>query len=241
MSDDLPENYAGADRPTAQSFVFMKLREEILSGRLAPGTRLRQADLGARLQVSTSPIREAFRQLATIGLVEIQPHRGAIVVEPQASDLSHMYQVRGLLEPMCTAWAATQIGDSDLEFLDAAIDAEEGISSVLEMTAVNRRFHGHIASICGNSYLAQVVLNLLELSTPYIGTIFRTDIDKLVQRQTKEHREIVEALRARDPEWAYKASLHHLAPLNIDGTVSTPDAPFTDVWLPSALRKYLEP
>jgi DNA-binding GntR family transcriptional regulator len=241
MSDDLPESYAGASRPTAQSFVFMKLREEILNGVLPPGTRLRQADIGARLQVSTSPIREAFRQLATVGLVEIQPHRGAVVIEPQASDLSHMYQVRGLLEPICTAWAAEQISDSDIKYLDAAVEAEHDVSSVLEMTSLNRRFHGHIANVCGNSYLAQMVLNLLELSTPYIGTIFRTDLEKLVQRQAAEHHEIVQALRARDPEWAYKASLHHLAPLNIDGSRSTPDAPYTDVWLPSALRKYLRP
>jgi DNA-binding GntR family transcriptional regulator len=239
-SEELPESYADADRRTAQSFVFNKLREEILSGRLPPGTRLRQADLGARLQVSTSPVREAFRQLATIGLVEIQPHRGAVVIEPLAPDLSHMYQVRALLEPMCTAWAAQRIRDEDLDTLAATLDQARDLSSVPEITRLNRRFHAYIAGVCGNDYLAQVVLNLLDLSTPYIGMIFRTNVDGLASKQAKEHREIVQALRDRDPERAYSASLHHLAPLNIDGTVSAADAPFTELWLPKGMREYLE-
>ncbi len=236
----LPESYADADRHTAQSFVFNKLREEILSGRLPPGTRLRQADLGARLRVSTSPVREAFRQLATIGLVEIQPHRGAVVIEPLAPDLSQMYQVRALLEPMCTAWAAQRIGDEDIEALTATLDDAKGVSNVPEITRLNRRFHAHIAEVSGNAYLAQVVLNLLDLSTPYIGMIFRTNVEALASKQAKEHSEIVQALRDRDPERAYSASLHHLAPLNIDGTVSAVDAPFTELWLPEGMREYLE-
>lgn len=239
-SEELPDSYADADRRTAQSFVFNKLREEILSGRLPPGTRLRQAELGARLQVSTSPVREAFRQLATIGLVEIQPHRGAVVIEPLAPDLSHMYQVRALLEPMCTAWAAEQIDDDGLDVLAAMLDQARDVSSVPEITRLNRRFHAHIASASGNAYLAQVVLNLLDLSTPYIGMIFRTNIEALASKQAKEHSEILQALRDRDSERAYLASLHHLAPLNIDGTVSASDAPFTGLWLPEGMREYLE-
>lgn len=236
----LPDSYADADRHTAQSFVFNKLREEILSGRLPPGTRLRQADLGARLRVSTSPVREAFRQLATIGLVEIQPHRGAVVIEPLAPDLSHMYQVRALLEPMCTAWAAQRIGEQDLDVLAATLEDAKEVSGVPEITRLNRRFHAHIAEVSGNDYLAQVVLNLLDLSTPYIGMIFRTNVEALASKQAKEHGEIVQALRDRDPERAYAASLHHLAPLNIDGSVSASDAPFTDLWLPKGIREYVD-
>jgi DNA-binding GntR family transcriptional regulator len=239
-ADELPDSYAGADRFTARSFVFDKLREEILSGKLPPGTRLRQAELGARLCVSTSPVREAFRQLATIGLVEILPHRGAIVIEPQASDLSQMYQVRALLEPMCTAWAAQRIQDADLDELEATLDELRTLQSIPEITRLNRRFHALIAGVSGNSHLAEVVLNLLDLSTPYIGTIFRTNVQALVSKQAKEHGHMLEALRNRDPEAAYAASLQHLAPLNIDGTVSPIDAPFTQLWLPKGVRDYLK-
>jgi DNA-binding GntR family transcriptional regulator len=240
-ADELPENYADADRFTARSFVFDKLREEILSGKLPPGTRLRQAELGARLRVSTSPVREAFRQLATIGLVEIQAHRGAIVIEPRAADLSQMYQVRALLEPMCNAWAAQRIQDEEIGELAATLDETRAIESIAEITRLNRRFHSLIATASGNGHLAQVVLNLLDLSTPYIGTIFRTNVQGLVSKQQREHGQILEALRNRDPEAAYAASLQHLAPLNIDGTVSPIDAPFTDLWLPKGVRGYLKP
>jgi len=238
-ADELPESYADADRFTARSFVFDKLREEILSGKLPPGTRLRQAELGARLRVSTSPVREAFRQLATIGLVEILPHRGAIVIEPRASDMSQMYQVRALLEPTCNAWAAQRIRDEDLDALAVTLDEGRNVQSIPEITRLNRRFHSLIASASGNDHLAQVVLNLLDLSTPYIGTIFRTNVSALVSKQAKEHGQMLAALRRRDPEAAYAASLRHLAPLNIDGTVSPIDAPFTELWLPKGVREYL--
>jgi DNA-binding GntR family transcriptional regulator len=239
-SGDLQESYVDAAGFTARSIVFDKLREEILSGKLQPGTRLRQAELGARFRVSTSPVREAIRQLAGIGLVEIQPHRGAVIIEPQASDLSQMYQVRALLEPMCNAWAAQRIDTQDLEALATTLAETRKVQSIAEITRLNRRFHVLIATASGNSHLAKVVLNLLDLSTPYIGTIFRTNVQALVSKQAREHGEILEALRNRDPERAYAASLQHLAPLNIDGTVSTADAPFSELWLPKGIRDYLE-
>lgn len=240
VTNELPDSYADADRFTARSFVFDKLREEILSGKLRPGTRLRQAELGARLRVSTSPVREAFRQLATIGLVEIQPHRGAVVVEPQAPDLSQMYQVRALLEPMCDAWAAQRISDEDLDVLAETLDDSRNVESIAEITRLNRRFHALIASSSGNKHLAEVVLKLLDQSTPYIGTIFRTNVQALASKQAREHGAILDALKSRDPERAYAASLQHLAPLNMDGTVSPVDAPFTQLWLPHGIRDYLK-
>jgi DNA-binding GntR family transcriptional regulator len=227
------------DRHTARSLVFDRLREQILSGHLPPGTRLRQADLAARLNVSTSPVREAFRQLATIGLVEIHSHRGAIVVQPMATDLSHMYQVRALLEPMCNAWAAQRITDSELDVLESALDDMRGVQVVGDIIGLNRRFHRLIAAASGNSYLAEVVTNLIDLSTPYVGTILRTNIPAFVVRQAEQHVGILEALRSRDPERAYAVSLRHLEPLNIDGTMSPSDAPFTNVWLPPSMREFL--
>jgi DNA-binding GntR family transcriptional regulator len=172
--------------------------------------------------------------------VEIQPHRGAIVVEPVGVDLSHMYQVRALIEPMCNAWAAQRITDEDIDQLEATVEEMHNVQSVAEITRLNRRFHALIAGASGNSYLAQAVLNMLDLSTPYIGTIFRTNLQAIVKKQAGEHGQILTALKDHDPEKAYTASLQHLAPLNIDGTVSPSDAPFTELWLPKGIRDYLQ-
>ena len=81
---------------------------------------------------------------------------------------------------------------------------------------------------------------MLDLSTPYIGTIFRTNLQAIAKKQASEHGQILAALKDHDPEKAYAASLRHLAPLNIDGTVSPSDAPFTELWLPKGLRDYLQ-
>ena len=82
---------------------------------------------------------------------------------------------------------------------------------------------------------------MLDLSTPYIGTIFRTNLQAIVKKQAAEHGQILAALKDHDPEKAYTASLQHLAPLNIDGTVSPSDAPFTELRLPKGIRITFRP
>ena len=82
------EAFSLADR------VVQQLLEELLAGRLAPGTRLREIELADRLGVSRTPIREALGRLARDGLVELLPNRGAIVRDLGGDELRHIYQLR---------------------------------------------------------------------------------------------------------------------------------------------------
>ena len=228
---------------TTRSAVVARLRDEILAGDLPYGTRLRQADVAARFNISTTPVREAFRELATLGLVEIQAHRGAVVLRPSGEELAHIYEVRMLLEPMSVAWSAQRMTEDQLQEAQTLIELMQDPASPDAATLLNRRFHGLLAGACGNQHLGELVVNLLDLSTPYIMRVLESSEER-TSHQTAEHIEILAACAARDPERAHAASLRHLThlPLEVDEGASSPLQPqFDSRWLPSGLSDWPGP
>lgn len=203
------------------------------------GTRLRQAEIADRFGISTTPVREAFRELATLGLVEIHPHRGAVVHAPSGWELAHIYEVRTLVEPVSAAWGASRITG------EAIIEARKLLSTMGALTdpdaatALNRQFHALIAVASGNGQLSELVTNLLDLSTPYIVRIRKSSPDES-ERQAAEHEEILAACERRDPAAAYRASLHHLTRLREDIGDGGPPG-LSDRWLPFDLPAWVAP
>lgn len=216
-------------RSTTREALVDRLRDDILSGRVPAGTRLRQADIAARFGVSTTPVREAFRELATLGLVEIHAHRGAVVLAPSATELAQIYEVRAVVEPICAAWSAERISDAEIQAARALLEASRD-AGMLDAAGLNRRFHAVIVAACGNPHLAELTLNLLDRSTPYIVRVLRSSPERVL-RQAEEHAELLAALEARDPARAYRASRDHLAHLYPDLDGAEPSAPATR-WLP---------
>jgi len=102
-------------RQTTVEYVKDTLRKAILGGELVGGTRLVQADLAAALETSTTPVREALRDLTSEGLIRSDPHRGSVVYEPNAYELDEIYQICRVLEPLAIRHAVEHI-DDDLIF-----------------------------------------------------------------------------------------------------------------------------
>ena len=97
----LDTDLSGAAYPrTAQQIAYAILRRSIMNGTLAPGTRLTQNQVAAQLSMSTTPVREALRRLASDELIRIDAHRGAIVRGLDRQELIDVYELRVLLEPL---------------------------------------------------------------------------------------------------------------------------------------------
>ena len=221
--------------------VVARLREEILNGRMPYGTRLRQADVAARFGISTTPIREAFRELATLGLVEIQAHRGAIVLRPSGEELAHIYEVRALLEPLSVAWSAQRITAAELDQAWKLIEEMRDVETPALAATLNRRFHSLIVNACGNQHLSQLVINLLDLSTPYIVRVVESSPER-IERQTSEHEDILRACESGDPHEAFEASLRHLTQLHLttdEGADQRIQPTIEKRWLPFDLSSWL--
>jgi DNA-binding GntR family transcriptional regulator len=101
-------------RPALQDEIVARLRQMIDDGALLPGSRIPERQLGAQLGVSRTPLREAFRILASEGLIELTPRRGATVKKLQPDEINHMFQVLEVLEALAGELACDAMRDEDI-------------------------------------------------------------------------------------------------------------------------------
>lgn len=201
---------AGAGRSrTAHEFVHATLRHAIVRGDLPGGTRLVQAELAARLDVSTTPVREALRDLANEGLVHLDPHRGAIVRDLRMEELREIHELRVLLEPLSIRLMVDRITEEELQRaadLQREMDAESDPGRWVEL---NRAFHGVFADAAGSPRLQSIIGGLRDSAAVYVGLSVRA---WPARRETSnaDHRALLEAVRRRDTEVATEIELRHL-------------------------------
>ena len=133
------------------------IEEKIAVGEYAPGKRLDEAELLAEFGVSRTPLREALIQLASLGLIELRPRRGAVVAKVSPQQLIEMFEVMGELEAMCSRLAARRITDAEQKELLAAHQACKAAAESDGPDAyyyANERFHFAIYDASHNSFLA---------------------------------------------------------------------------------------
>ena len=196
---------------TITAAVTSRLRDEILGGRLAPGSRLRQAHIAESYGVSTTPVREAFAALEREGLIQSNAHRGVIVFEPSPIDLREFYEIRIPLEALATEQAACNLTDRDLEKLRAQLARLEAANAKADWkvsSEINDEFHLTIYEAAQRPRLARLIAELRASSRAYIA-IFPKLVDRLAEAE-HEHDMIFEACLARRPEAAARAMVTHL-------------------------------
>jgi DNA-binding GntR family transcriptional regulator len=197
------------ERRTAHEFVRDTLRRAILSGALAGGARLVQADIASQLKVSTTPVREALRDLIADGLILFDPHRGAIVRGLDMAELLDVYEIRKALEPLAIRKAALRITDEELtnaEALQSRMDAEEDPATWAEL---NSQFHSVLERAAGSPRLQSIVKSLQDVSAIYVAHCLKVDRRRMTAGN-REHRNLLAALRRHDPDKAGQVLVAHL-------------------------------
>ena len=185
------------------------LRERILSGELAVGSRLVQSDLALSMEVSTTPVREALRDLASEGLIRLDPHVGAVVLGLSSSEFREIYEVRMLLEPMATRKAAGRMTAELLDRLEQIQHRMLEETDSAQWLQLNREFHMAIHETGVSPRIAAVIRSLQDASVMYIGVALGRH-PGLLDKANEDHGAIITALRAGDPDEAAEATLHHL-------------------------------
>ena len=202
------------------------LEGEIVSGELQPGIVLRQESLSERFDVSRTPIREALRRLAALGLVSFEPNRGVRVRTVSRDELHEAFLVRAELESLATELAATRMGEQEHADLDAAEQrfselttqlraAEPGAAGLRELTSewvrANHAFHDVIYRAAGAPLVEQLAKSARRsFSGPAIWAAGERAVDELYDRNDREHRAIQAALLARSPEGARAIARDHV-------------------------------
>ncbi len=191
--------------------VFNTLRDAILHGELLPGERLMEITLANRLGVSRTPVREAIRKLELEGLVIMVPRKGAQVAQITEKDLNDVLEVRLGLEELAMQFACERIDEAQQEQIrKAALEFEKLMESddITALAQADVKFHELIYEATRNRRLIQIINNLREQMYRYRIEYLK---DSTARRTlVKEHREIYEALKARDYRKANDCMRDHI-------------------------------
>ncbi len=199
----------GGNRQTAHEYVREVLRRAILNGELVTGSRLVQAELAATLDVSTTPVREALRDLATEGLIRFDPHKGAVVTELDGEDLRDIYEIRQILEPHAMRQAVPQMTDSLITSLKRVHQRMIEDPHSATFVDLNRVFHMAIYEAGTSSRMLSIIRSLEDAAVMYIGASLK-QVPGLRESAIEEHGAILDALEARDADAAVEAIKTHL-------------------------------
>lgn len=188
-----------------------QLEQDIVTGTLRPGERLDEQSLAVRFRVSRTPIREALMQLASAGLVELQPRRGAFVAALSLKGVLERFEVMAALEGACGALAARRINDPErrqlLESHETCIKEASGGDADAYYYA-NERFHHAIYHACHNAYLADQARSLSDRLKPYRRLQLRAR--SRIATSLAEHQQIVDAILAGDGSRAEQILKEHI-------------------------------
>ena len=145
---------------TKKDYILESLKDRILSGTFGPGFHLKTRQIAEEYGTSEIPVREALSQLASMGLVRIIPHVGAITSTLSSHDLKEIFQIRETLESLAVRLAVPQLTDDDInQITDIAQALEKAVTEGAapdRLNYLNRQFHTQIYQHCDNQRLIHI-------------------------------------------------------------------------------------
>jgi DNA-binding GntR family transcriptional regulator len=205
--------------------IALVIEEAIVSGELAPGTVLRQEQLSEQFEVSRTPVREALRKLAALGLVSFEPNRGVRVRTITREDLREAFLVRAELESLATEVAATRMTEDALAELVAAEKrfhrltqemrsrepGRDRRSLTAEWVRANHAFHDVIYRVANLPLVEQLAKSARRtFSGPAVWAPGDARIDELYAQNDQQHRAIRQALAAGSASGARSLARDHV-------------------------------
>ena len=184
------------------------LRQRIFANQLPPGSWIDELKIAEEIGISRTPLREALKVLATEGLVTMKVRRGAYVTEVSQKDLLQVYHLLALLESDAASELAQDANDAQIAELQALHDAlEAAVDDRDEFFNANARFHMRVLEMLDNKWLSQMVADLRKvMKLNRHNSLFKSG---RIEESLQEHRELMQALAARDPSAAQaRVKLH---------------------------------
>ncbi|HEY3206130.1 MAG TPA: GntR family transcriptional regulator [Gaiellaceae bacterium] len=206
--------------------IAVVLEEAIVSGEIAPGTVLRQEQLSERYQVSRTPVREALRRLAALGLVSFEPNRGVRVRTLSRDELREAFLVRAELESLATEHAVPRMGERELAELDAAAtqfaqltaelrDRNRGEDERMRVTSewmhANHAFHDVIYASSGLPLVTRLAKSARRsFFGPATWRPGGPEVDDRYEQNLREHQAIRDAIAAGSAAGARALAREHV-------------------------------
>jgi DNA-binding GntR family transcriptional regulator len=202
---------------TLSSAIAERLRQSILDGTQASGAQLRQDALATAFGVSRIPVREALFQLEAEGLVQIVPHKGAIVTGLSIEEINDVFDLRVLLEPRLLAASCPRLTPDDFRSLDgiqAAFEAAVEAQNIERWGVLNADFHMALYVRSGLPCTEGIVAGLLQTSDRY--TRLQLSTPEAMDRAVHEHRDMTEHCRTGNVASACALLVRHVQAVRTD-------------------------
>lgn len=197
---------------SAGTHAYEEIFKRIQQRSIAPGSYLREEALAQDLSISRTPVRQALRMLASEGVIEMIPNRGARVIEYTAENLVDSLEVRAQLEPLACRLAVPRFTRASIESGMRLCDEMEALTErdfdPVRLSSLNRDFHALFAHACGNAQL-EAAIQAASRRAAVLHT-FENYRRESLNRSMNHHREIIDAAAARESEWAESVMLSHL-------------------------------
>jgi DNA-binding GntR family transcriptional regulator len=204
---------------TAEEEAYRHLQMALRLGRYRAGDRLIPEDIAAEIGMSRMPVREAFRRLASEGLVVIRPNRGCIVAGLTLEEIFETFEIRSVLEGLAVRLAMPRINADVIDELERLLERMEraGQAGGSDWVARHQEFHSYVCGLSGRPKLIRQIAGLHVTIEPYLRIWFDY-VDKPLSAR-EEHRAVIDALRSGDAKYAETVMQDHIlgtAPLLAD-------------------------
>jgi phosphonate utilization transcriptional regulator len=193
------------------TLVQQELERAILAGEYAPGAKLNEPTLAAKMGVSRGPVREAFRMLEEAGLVRTEKNRGVFVRDIPIDEAVEIFDLRATMEELVGRRLAQIVTPEQLREIQELVDTmEEAVNTrdTRRYHLINLRFHDRLVEMAGNSKLAGIYRKLIK----ELSLFRRLNLADggFMPISASEHRKILKAIASRDSEAAGRAMFDHV-------------------------------
>jgi DNA-binding GntR family transcriptional regulator len=196
--------------------IYRSLIASIVGGELPPGRKLDEQAVARQFGVSRTPVREALRELAARGLVEILPRKGGVVALPTPERLADLMEAESEIEALCCRLAAQRMNGIERGALQA-LHEEAGVvaggGTLAEYFRLNQAFHEAICRATGNVTMIEAIAALRLRLSPFRRPPAENDRERM-RRSQADHQAILAAILESDAERAYGAMRTHNGRVN---------------------------
>jgi phosphonate utilization transcriptional regulator len=191
--------------------VQQEIERAILAGEYAPGSKLIEATLATKMGVSRGPVREAFRMLEEAGLVRTEKNRGVFVRDIPMDEAVEIFDLRAAMDELVGRQLAANIKPAELKEIRGLVDAMEKAvkaEDAYNYHLLNLKFHDRLVEMAGNRKLTAIYRKLIK----ELSLFRRLNLADgwLLPISAGEHRAILKAIAAGDPEAAGQAMFQHV-------------------------------
>ncbi len=196
------------DKRTLSEKVYDRLKELIMDGELERGTKITETSIAKMFDVSPTTVREAFRRLASDGLIEVASWKGVIVKGIEQKDLLEIYECREALEGMVGKLAVRNITEEDIEILEGILERCNDVETPEILIELNTEFHNELLRIARNERLSKLLNELM------VVILYDRDISGRYSVRRKEivaeHLDILKYLKKKDEKKVSELMSKHI-------------------------------